>query len=58
MMDIVSLIAIGRKKNEEEANSLIKLKQEFCIDLYLLINPLMFWVDFSVEREERLNLFK
>ena len=58
MLDIVSLISIGRKKNEEEANSLIKIKQEYCIDLYLLINPLLFWLDFSVEREERLNLFK
>jgi hypothetical protein len=23
-----------------------------------LINPLLFWLDFSVEREERLGLFK
>lgn len=28
------------------------------MDLYLLLNPLLFWLDFSVEREERLNLFK
>jgi hypothetical protein len=24
----------------------------------LLLNPLLFWLDFSVEREERLGLFK
>ena len=24
----------------------------------MLINPLLFWLDFSVEREERFNLFK
>jgi hypothetical protein len=23
-----------------------------------LINPLLFWLDFSVEREDRLSLFK
>lgn len=28
------------------------------MDLYLLLNPLLFWLDFSVEREERLGLFK
>ena len=28
------------------------------MDLYLLLNPLLFWLDFSVEREERLALFK
>jgi hypothetical protein len=28
------------------------------MDLYLLLNPLLFWLDFSVEREERLSIFK
>ena len=28
------------------------------MELYLLLNPLLFWLDFSVEREERLALFK
>jgi hypothetical protein len=28
------------------------------MDLYLLLNPLLFWLDFSVERDERLTLFK
>jgi hypothetical protein len=52
------MISVGRKKNEEEANQLIKIKQEYCIELYLLINPLLFWLDFSVEREDRFSLFK
>ena len=52
------MISIGRKKNEEEANSLIKIKLEHTLELYLLINPLLFWLDFSVEREERFGLFK
>ena len=58
LLDIVSLISTGRKKTEEEANQLIKIKQEYFIELYLLINPLLFWLDFSVEREDRLPLFK
>ena len=37
---------------------MIKVKHEYCVDLYLLLNPLLFWLDFSVERENRLNLFK
>jgi len=58
IFDIVSVISISRKKNEEEANSHIKIKQDYILELYLLINPLLFWLDFSVEREERFGLFK
>lgn len=52
------MISVSRKKNEEEANSHIKIKQDYIIELYVLINPLLFWLDFSVEREERFGLFK
>ena len=52
------MISVGRRKNDEEANSLIKLKVEYTSELYLFLNPLLFWLDFSVEREERLGLFK
>ena len=58
LLDVVSLVAVGRSKNDEEANSLIKIRQEYCMDLYMLLNPLLFWLDFAVEREERLQLFK
>lgn len=58
IFDIVSVVAVSRKKNEEEANSHIKIKQDYILELYLLINPLLFWLDFSVEREERFPLFK
>ena len=57
-LEIITFISVGRHNNQEEANSLIKIKQDYCMDLYLLLNPLLFWLDFSVEREERLNLFK
>lgn len=55
---MISVVASSRRKNEEEANSHIKIKQDYVLELYLLINPLLFWLDFSVEREERFNLFK
>ena len=57
-LEIITFISVGRRNSHEEANSLIKIKHEYCMDLYLLLNPLLFWLDFSVEREERLNLFK
>jgi hypothetical protein len=57
-LEIITYISVGRRNNQEEANTLIKIKQDFCMDLYLLLNPLLFWLDFSVEREDRLNLFK
>lgn len=56
--DIISLISVGRRRNDEETNSLIKVKSENSIDLYLLLNPLLYWLEFSVAREERLPLFK
>ena len=33
LLDIIGLISVGRKKNDEEANALIKLKQEYTIEL-------------------------
>lgn len=52
------MISAGRKNSEVEANTLIKIKQNYCLELYLLINPMLFWLDFSVEREDRFPLFK
>ena len=52
------MIASGKKKSEEEANNLIRLKQEQCVELYTLVNPLLFWLDYSVEREDRFSTFK
>ena len=58
LLDIIGLISVGRKKNEEEANALIKLKLEYTIELCQILHPLLFWLDFAVERESRLQLFK
>jgi hypothetical protein len=58
LTDIISLISVGRKRNEEETNQLIKLQIDSFIDLYLLVNPLLYWLEFSIAREDRLPLFK
>lgn len=58
IFEVVVVVATSRRKSEEEANSHIKIKQDYILELYLLINPLLFWLDFSVEREERFGLFK
>lgn len=57
-LEIITFISVGRRNSQEEANSLIKIRQDYCVDLCLLLNPLLFWLDFSVERMDRLNLFK
>lgn len=57
-LEIVTYISAGRRNPQDEANSLIRIKYDYCLDLYLFLNPLLFWLDFSVERVERLNLFK
>lgn len=54
LLDIIGLVSVGRKKNDEEANTLIKMKQEYTIELCQVLQPLLFWLDFSIERENRL----
>ena len=56
--DIIQLISTGRKKTEEETNALIKTTTSKVIELYLLINPLIYWLEFSLMKEDRLHLFK
>lgn len=33
-------------------------KSMITLELYALINPLIFWLDYAIERPERLSLFK
>lgn len=58
VLEIVSLISVGRTKIEQETNSLIKFKRSYSIDLYIMLNPLLYWLQYSTENEERLHLFK
>ena len=58
LMDIISLISVERLKIEEDTNNLIKLNTSLSMDLYLLLNPVIYWMKFSIEKEDRLHLFK
>ena len=58
LLDIISLISVERLKIEEDTNNLIRLNTSLSMDLYLLINPVIYWMKFSIEREDRLHLFK
>lgn len=58
LLDIISLISVERLKIEEDTNNLIRLNTSLSMDLYLLINPVIYWMRFSIEREDRLHLFK
>lgn len=58
LLDIVSLISVERLKIEEDTNNLIRLNTSLSMDLYLLLNPVVYWMKFSIEREDRLHLFK
>ena len=58
LFDMVSLISVERLKIEEDTNNLIRLNTSLSMDLYLILNPAIFWLKFSIEREDRLHLFK
>lgn len=58
LLDMVSLISVERLKIEEDTNNLIRLNTSLSMDLYLLLNPVIYWMKFSIEREDRLHLFK
>ena len=58
ILDIISLISVERLKIEEDTNNLIRLNTSLSMDLYLLLNPVIYWMKFSIEREDRLHLFK
>lgn len=58
LLDIVSLLSVERLKIEEDTNNLIRLNTSLSMDIYLLLNPVIYWMRFSIEREDRLHLFK
>lgn len=63
MADIISIVANGRQKNEEDANQLIRLPSYErygggpSSELYLVLTPLLFWLEYSIDRDDRFNLF-
>ena len=63
LAELITIVAIGRSKNEEEANQLIKLPSFDkygggpSSELYLVLAPLIYWMEYAVDREERFSLF-
>jgi hypothetical protein len=64
LCDVITIIAMGRQKNEEEANQLIKLPSAESFgngtssELVLVLPQLVFWLEYAIDREDRLQLFQ
>lgn len=64
MAEIITIVAMGRQKCEEDANQLIRLPtaEKYgggpSTELYLVLTPLIFWLEFAIDREDRLPLFQ
>jgi hypothetical protein len=63
MAEVITIVAIGRQKNEEEANQLIKLPQHDKFgggtsnEFYLLLAPLLYWLEYAIDSDDRYPLF-
>ena len=63
MAEVIMIVAQGRQKSEEDANQLIRLPsfEKYgdgpSSELYLVLAPLLYWLEYSIEREDRLSLF-
>lgn len=49
LLDIVSMISLERLKLEDDQNQLIKMTQSLSMDLYMLVNPVLYWMNYSIE---------
>jgi len=60
LAEVIQIVATGRLKNEEESQQLIRLpsSEQFgggsSSEFYLLLAPLLYWLEYSIDREERL----
>jgi len=63
MAEIITIVAVGRQKNEEDSNQLIRLPSYErygggpSSELYLVLTPLLYWLEYSIDKEERFSLF-
>lgn len=60
ILDAITTVARGSafEDGQETGGSLIIFPKTTHAELYELINPLLYWLFFSIERESRLPLFK
>ena len=63
MAEVITIVSLGRQKSEEDANQLIRLPsfEQYgggpSSELYLVLSPLLYWLEYSIDREDRLPLF-
>ena len=63
MAEVITIVSLGRQKSEEDANQLIRLPsfEKYgggpSSELYLVLAPLLYWLEYSIDREDRLPLF-
>ena len=63
MAEVITIVAMGRLKGEEDANQLIRLPTSdrygggSSSELYLVLSPLIYWLEYSIDRPDRLPLF-
>jgi hypothetical protein len=56
-------VAIGRKKSDDDAHQLIKIPTLEQLgggtsnELFLVLAPLVYWLEYAVDREDRFSLF-
>ena len=60
LCEVITIVTFNRLKQEEEANQLIKLPTPESFgngassEMYLLLPQLVFWLEYSIDREDRL----
>ena len=63
LCEVINIVAFNRLKQEEDADQLIKLPtaESFgngaSAEMYLLLPQLIFWMEYSIDREDRLQMF-
>jgi hypothetical protein len=63
MAEIITIVSLGRQKSEEDANQAIRLPSHErygggpSSELYLVLAPLLYWLEYSIDREDRFSLF-
>lgn len=64
MAHVIVIVAQGRQKQEEDANQLIRLPsyEKYgggpSSELYLVLAPLLYWLEYSIDREDCFSLFQ
>ena len=64
LCEVINIVTYNRLKQEEDANQLIRLPTAESFgngassEMYLLLPQLIFFLEYSIDREDRLQLFQ